>query len=188
VGDHLWNLGHRKVAFVAPSAKSSARVTRQRWQGLQSVWVEQSAPIEWCTPTPYDGSPNLPLKEQVEKAIDTLVVGSKLSVTALICTSESVALYTLQTLKQRGIDVPGDVSVTSFGDTSHVSDAVIPALTTVKPPVTQIATTAIAQLYALHGETEQKQTFMTGDHHRDIGYPGELLVRESTGKAVEINL
>lgn len=186
VGSHLWQLGHRKVAYLASSAKASAKVTRQRWQGLQSVWVEQSALIEWCIPAPYDGAPNLSLREQIEKTIDGLVDNSKLSVTALICSSEAVALCALHALHDRGIKVPEDVSVTSFGDTPYVSDSAIPSLTTVKPPVAQIATTAIAQLYALHGESDQTPSFMSGSHHRDIGYPGELIIRNSTGKAPEI--
>jgi hypothetical protein len=50
----------------------------------------------------------------------------------------------------------------------------------VRPPFTQLATTAIAQLYGLHREIEQgEKSYIIGSDRRDIAYPGELVVRSS---------
>jgi LacI family transcriptional regulator len=182
LGDHLWKLDHRRIAFIAPSSKPSSRVTRQRWQGIQSVWVEQSAPADWCIPAPYDAFHNLNLREQVEKAVSA-VLNSPNRNTAIVCSSETIAFFTLQTLATRGISVPSQMSVAVFGDSPNLAEAAIPPLTAIHSPSTQIATTAIAQLYTLHSESEEPHPFMHGEHHRDISYPGHLVIRSSTSVA-----
>ncbi|HEY3328984.1 MAG TPA: LacI family DNA-binding transcriptional regulator [Capsulimonadaceae bacterium] len=187
IGDYLWKLGHRRVAFVAPSAKPRARVTRQRWQGIQSVWVDQGTPTDWCVPAPYDTFRNLSLKEQVQKMVTALLnpTDPEAAITAIVCFNEAVATYVIQSLTAAGKRVPVDVSVAAFGDTPGGSEALSPALTTVRAPMVQLATTAIAQLYALHREAEEERSYGLGDHRRDIAYPGELVIRSSCGPVAD---
>lgn len=178
LGEHLWGLGHRHVAFVGPSAKPRARVTRQRWQGLQSVWVDHGAPPDFCVPAPFDTFRNLPFREQVHKMADALIDAGK--VTAFVCFNEVVATYLQQALDMRGVSVPHDVSVVTFGDSPGGADALTPPLTTIRPPILQIASSAIAQLYSLHDDDSTHPAFSQGTHRRDIAYVGELVIRAST--------
>lgn len=50
---------------------------------------------------------------------------------AVICATDSIALGVIKALKEEGYSVPGDVSVTGFGD-SNVNDILTPALTTAR--------------------------------------------------------
>jgi DNA-binding LacI/PurR family transcriptional regulator len=152
-------------------------VTRQRWQGLQSVWVDHGGSPDWCVPAPYDTFRNLSLKDQVHKMVAALVETRE--ITAYVCFNESVATYVLQALSQYGKRVPFDASVVTFGDSPSGAEAFSPPLTTVRAPSSQIANTAIAQLYALHGQGDDNKPFVVGDHRRDISYPGELIIRGS---------
>lgn len=180
---HLWQLGHRRVAFIAPNSKP--RVTRQRWQGIQSVWVDHAAPADSCIPAPYDLQPNLPLGEQVSGAIAALFAGSsgKPAPTALACFNESIANFALRALYDLGKRVPDDVSLVGFGDTPCGAEAMAPPLTTIRPPTAQLAATAIAQLYSLHREADQEKPPIAGTERRDIVFAGELVVRSSSGPA-----
>lgn len=180
LGEYLWGFGHRHFAFVGPSAKPRARVTRQRWQGLQSVWVDHGAPADWCVPAPYDTFRNLSLKDQVHKMVAAVV--ETRAVTAYVCFNEIVATYVLQSLAESHIAVPDEASVVTFGDSPSGAEALSPPLTTVRPPLAQIATTAIAQLYALRRDSDDDRPFVLGEHRRDIAYPGELIVRGSCGR------
>lgn len=182
IGEHIWQMGHRRVAFVAPSASNRKRVTRQRWQGLQSVWVDHGASPEMCVPAPYDTFRNLPLGEQVYRVVAALYEPQDKSAppTAFICYSEAIATFALQALNTLGKSVPAQVSLATFGDTPGGAEALTPPVTTVRPPLVQLATTAVAQLYSLHREIEgDDKSFIMGSDRRDIGYPGELVVRAS---------
>lgn len=181
---HLWQLGHRRIAFIAPNSKP--RVTRQRWQGIQSVWVDHAAPADSCIPAPYDLQPGLPLGEQVAKSVENLFAGQKGKPvpSALACFNESIANFTLRALHGLGKRVPEDVSLVAFGDTPCCAEAMAPPLTTIRLPIAQLASTAIAQLYSLHREAElEKSALSVGGDRRDIVFAGELVVRSSTGTA-----
>ena len=162
VGDYLWNNGHRSVAFLAPSAKPRARVTRQRWQGIQSVWVDHGAAQDLCVPAPYDTFRNLSLKDQVHKMSDAILSGANQTPTAMICYNEPVAVFALQAVRDAGKSAPGDMSIATFGDTPGGAEATTPALTTVRYPYHQLATTAIAQLYSLHHQAESEKPSIPG--------------------------
>jgi LacI family transcriptional regulator len=103
-------------------------------------------------------------------------------VSAYVCFDETVATFVLQALGQRGLRVPEDASVVTFGDSPCGAEALSPPLTTVRAPLSQIATTAIAQLYALHRDADADKSFVGVEHRRDIAYPGELVVRGSCGR------
>jgi len=180
VGDHLWGLGHRRVAFLAPGSK--ARVTRQRWQGFQSVWVENGGPLDGCLPAPYDMKVGLDLRHQILATVEELFAKETKasSPTALICFNETVAAYTLQALTTIGKRVPDDISIVTFGDTPNGSEAQFVALTTVRVPTKQLVTSAIAQLYNIAHELSEGGEANQLLRGRDLGFPGELIVRDSS--------
>jgi LacI family transcriptional regulator len=182
LGDHLWRYGHRRVAFLAPSSKP--RVTRQRWQGLQSVWVENGGLSDGCVPAPYDTKATLVLRSQVADAVGAIFKSDSPDTepTALICFNETVGAYALQTVIAAGKRVPDDVSIVTIGDTPNGAEAQSVPLTTIRPPTKQLVTSAIAQLYSRARELTDE----TGSEHlsegRDLTFQGELIVRDSTRK------
>jgi len=185
VGDHLWRLGHRRVAFLAPSSKP--RVTRQRWQGLQSVWVENGLP-DGCVPAPYDTKANAEIRTQVSETVSELYRANAADKpTALVCFNEIIASYALQALTKAGIKVPNQVSVITFGDTPNGAEAQAVALTTIRTPIKQLVTSAVAQLYSLAHELSEGGEGNGLLRGRDLAFPGELIVRDST-KATDQSL
>lgn len=85
----------------------------------------------------------------------------KAKVTAIICFNDVMALGVLQRLKEKGLKVPDDISVTGF-DNIAVSDFIDPPLTTVDQPIYDMGKRAAYQLIQkLEGENNDifKQEF-----------------------------
>ncbi len=185
VGEHLWRLQHRQVAFLAPSSKP--RVTRQRWQGLQSVWVENGGTSEGLLPAPYDTKSGVDLKNQVCDTVDELFgkVGGS-APTALVAFNETIAAYALQALIALKMSVPADVSIATFGDTPNGAEAQAVPITTVRSPIKQLVTSAIAQLYSLAREQSEEEVTPQILKGRDLAFPGELVIRDSTKPALQL--
>jgi DNA-binding LacI/PurR family transcriptional regulator len=89
--------------------------------------------------------------------------------TAIVATSDVLALATLQAAAEAGRDVPGDLSVTGFDDIPAAAEA-RPALTTVRQPLAGKGGAAATLLEELAG----------GGVPRQIVLPLELVVRDST--------
>ncbi len=177
VGDYLWELGHRRLAFVAPQAYP--RVTRQQFQGMQASWAAKGGNIHNILPAPYDTVRTLGEREQVRRVVQTLLgpeAGQPGHPTALACSDESVAAVAAQTLAELGVRVPQDVSLVSFTDTPKLGEALTPPLTALGRPLALLAKAAVDQLYALH-DAEVSDP----DAVRDFAFPGELVVRASSG-------
>lgn len=85
---------------------------------------------------------------------------------ALYASNDATALGVLAGLRERGVDVPGDIAVAGFDDIPFASLSA-PALTTASHPVARIATTATEAV--LHGTALPPRTL----------YPSELVRRES---------
>lgn len=90
---------------------------------------------------------------------------------AIVAASDTMALSVVRTLQERGIDVPGRVSVTGFDDLG-VSPRANPPLTTVAQPFHALAARAVDTiLVQLHG----------GDAPSVIRLPAKPMFRRSCG-------
>lgn len=177
LGDHLWELGHRRMAFLAP--QGYPRVTRQQFQGMQASWAARGGNIHNILPAPYDTVRTLSEREQVRRVVQTLLgpeVGLPGHPTAIACSDESVAAVAAQTLAELGRRVPQDVSLVCFADTPRLGESMTPPLTALRRPLPVLAKNAVYQLYALHDSDTPDP-----DALRDFAFPGELVVRDSSG-------
>ncbi|WP_408055836.1 LacI family DNA-binding transcriptional regulator [Streptomyces lycii] len=94
--------------------------------------------------------------------------------TGIVCGSDLMALGAIRAVWQRGLSVPGDVSVVGFDDTPLVAFT-DPPLTTVRQPVQSMATAAVgALLEEIGGTPVQRAEFV---------FQPDLMVRGSTGQA-----
>jgi DNA-binding LacI/PurR family transcriptional regulator len=133
--------GHRRVAIAAPAQRRwslTERVTGLR-EGLAAAGI---APDDVVTVT-----------------VDVSVHGGRVAVgqlfgdgsaragapTAVLCVDDSVALGVLQQCRQVGLAVPGQVSVTGFGE-APASRATTPTLTTVRIPAERVGRAAVEML------------------------------------------
>ncbi|PYC85818.1 LacI family transcriptional regulator [Streptomyces tateyamensis] len=92
--------------------------------------------------------------------------------TAIVCGSDMMALGAIRAVRQRGLSVPGDVSVVGFDDSPLIAFTE-PPLTTIRQPVEAMATAAVdALLEEVGGEPAQRAEFM---------FQPELVMRGSTG-------
>jgi LacI family transcriptional regulator len=179
LGEYLWELGHRHVGMVAPGAQ--ARVGRQRWQGLQSVWSDHGGDPGQILPVAYDQFKGLGEREQVRRTTLGLFgpeTPLQSTPTAIVCSDETVAAVVGQTLTELGRRIPVDVSLSAFTDTPRLGEALTPPLTTIRQPISQMASAAITQLYLLHDSDTPDQI-----EHADMAFPGELILRSSCGAA-----
>lgn len=175
LGDYLWGLGHRRMAFLAPEAH--VRVTRNRFQGLQAAWLEHGGDAGQILPAAYDRFRTLGEREQVRRATLDLFgpeTPAAQHPTALVCADESVAAVAGQTLAEMGRRVPTDVSLAGFHDTPRLGEVLTPPLTTIRRPLGRMAEAAITQLYRLRDAEDPARL-----ERPDLSFPGELVIRAS---------
>lgn len=122
---------------------------------------------EWRTITDQDGP------EGGRRAIGELI-NAGFQPTAVICVNDFTAIGVLRELRERGLRVPEDVSVTGF-DNIQLSEYCYPALTTVHIPRDHIGHLCFQALVP-----ESAQVSGPG---REIVVEPELVLRSSVGPA-----
>lgn len=127
--DHLAGLGHRRVAYLGGPAVSWSDQDRRR--GLRHAAHHGIEIVELGPhgPTFEDGSHGADL------ALDSRV-------TAIVAYNDLMALGVLSRLADRGVEVPGEMSVVGFDDIAMAA-MVTPALTTVAMPAERAGRAAV---------------------------------------------
>jgi DNA-binding LacI/PurR family transcriptional regulator len=92
--------------------------------------------------------------------------------TALVATTDQLALGAIRGVREAGLELPADVSVVGFDDIPEAARS-RPSLTTVRQPLVGKGTLAGDRLFAL----------LDGAPAPDAVLPVQLVVRESTGPA-----
>lgn len=160
--DHLWDLGHRRIAFLAgPSrlATSRERLTAVR-RALKRHDVVLSEDLVFDAEFSRDGG---------ELAADKFIAAG-CPATAVIAANDQSAIGVVRRLRAGGVDVPRDVSVVGFDDIAPCA-YVEPALTTVHAPLYDLGAEGMRLvLRLLAGELRPPPRNM----------PLELIVRAST--------
>ena len=159
---YLYSLGHRRVAFVGHHAGLGPINARlkvlldavARFPGLQ---VETSADTDSL--------------EGGRRATRGLLT-ARLGVTAIVCVNDLMAVGALRELRDSGLRVPQDISVTGF-DNIKLAQFCHPPLTSVHIPRDEIGQTICDCLI----RTEFKLL------EQDFVIDPELVVRDSTGPA-----
>ncbi len=98
--------------------------------------------------------------------------------TGIFCGSDVMALGAIRAARERGLSVPGDVSVVGFDDSSLMAFT-DPPLTTVRKPIAAMAAAAAETLLEEIGGSPSK--------HLELVFQPELVVRGSTGSGPLVN-
>jgi DNA-binding LacI/PurR family transcriptional regulator len=159
---YLYSLGHRRVGFVGHHTtlgpiNERAKVLLDAAARYTDLQVQTAADADSL--------------EGGRRAVRSLLASS-LSMTAVVCVNDLMAVGALRELRERGIRVPEDVSVTGF-DNITLAQFCYPALTTVHIPRDQIGRTICDSL--INPDNTQLE-------HECIIDP-ELVLRDSTGPA-----
>jgi LacI family transcriptional regulator len=142
---HLLELGHRRIAFVAgePSHPDSTERLRGYRAALESAGINFNPSL--VLPGKYYEESGL---QAVERLID-----SRESFTAIFAANDQMAFGAALALHKRGLRVPDDVSLVGFDDLAGAAYT-IPPLTTVHQAAHEIGRLAASSmLQLLNGKT-----------------------------------
>jgi LacI family transcriptional regulator len=161
---HLTGLGHRRIGVVAGPRE----------------WLASDARLAGHAAALADAGV-LPSAELVRHVEPTVAWGRRAAgdlldlpaaPTALVGFNDKAAVGALQAAAERGLDVPGDVSVAGFDDID-LSRATRPPLTTVRQPLRELGRMAVTLLMRLLDRHELEAL------HVELATA--LVVRDSTG-------
>lgn len=163
---HLIELGHRRIAFVGDDnsvgfdfTSSVDRCTGYRW-ALVDVGIAGREEYLRLGPA---------TRQAAHRLTDDLLDLSE-PPTAVFAASDLQALGVIEAARERGMDVPGDLSVMGFDD---IDVSPYLGLTTVRQPLRESGRRAAEMLLSLlSGDTEVPAS---------VELPVELVVRKTTG-------
>jgi len=164
---HLLGLGHRRIGFILGRPEHSA--TGQRHRGFVDEMRAWSAPVD----------ASLVLEGNFEfaggLACAERMLGAAVPPTAIFTSNDDTAAAVIAVAHQRGLRVPGDLSVTGFDDVP-IATMLWPDLTTIRQPVADMARRA-ASLFIEHGPRRKGWPHPAPQHI----LPHKLVIRGSTG-------
>lgn len=166
---HLIELGHEKIAYMGNSA--SGRTTLDRLTGFREEMKSAglSIPAEYIHEASGGGTKD---GESAAKYFINLAERP----TALVCYNDLMAIGVMKALRQAGVCIPRDISITGF-DNIIFSAYTNPPLTTLDQPKRFIGAEAARLLLELLDTPLSEQS----QNHQNVrSLQGQLLVREST--------
>lgn len=128
VVEHLVALGHRRFALVVPFVALGDR-QRDRLTAVREALARHGLALP-ATAVVDDGGLDAPAGRD---AVRTLCARG-VRATAIVCSNDLIAAGAIVECQALGLDVPGDVSVTGYNDSS-LARAFEPAITSVETPV-----------------------------------------------------
>ncbi len=161
--DYLYSLGHRRMGFIGHHST------------LGPIHERANVVLESVARYPD-------LKVQTEADIDSLEGGRRATrallsanpgLTAIVCVNDLMAVGAMREIRERGLRVPVDISVTGF-DNIKLAEFCYPALTTVHIPRDQIGQN-ICDVLIPNDQTRPEH---------EILIDPELVLRDSTGPAL----
>ncbi len=159
--EHLVSLGHRDIVYVAGPERSWANAAR--WRALTDAAQTHGITLRKLGPFP-------PVRESGTTAADALINSGA---TAAVAFNDLLAIGMLERLTERGVDVPGQLSIVGCDDIFG-ADFCAPTLTTITTPIEQAGRVAVTLLL---GALESRP----GGARESILLPTHLTVRNSTG-------
>ncbi|MFO7960293.1 MAG: LacI family DNA-binding transcriptional regulator [Nitriliruptoraceae bacterium] len=161
---HLVSLGHTRIGLALGPGRyvTAARLQLGYLDGLERAGVPVDATL--ITDTIYG----------IEGGHAAGAVLLPLGVTAVVCASDRMALGVVRAVTERGLKVPGDVSVIGFDDAGP-NAFFDPPLTSVQQPFEAMSSAVVQLLTAQISDAEAAAPELT--------FRPELVVRASTGAA-----
>lgn len=162
--EHLVNLGHRAIAWLAGPADipqvadreaGILRACREHGIDLQRIPAEQMTTAAGYAAT-----------------LAALTVGSLPS--ALMCANDLLALGAMRAVREVGLAIPQDISIVGYDDIDFAGSAAIP-LTTLRQPKYELGAAAARLVIS--------EYLNPASHaHQRVRFQPQLVVRESTGR------
>lgn len=158
---YLTALGHRHIAFIGGRSQTS----NERREGF-----DQAMEMAGLTVPPLfyqSGSYTM----EAGNRLANLVLSFGEPVTAFACVSDQMAIGVMQAVKERGLQVPSDVSVLGCDDIAFARYTE-PPLSTIALPREKMGSESMAMLLELINDRDLPQ--------RNLTLPTQLVIRGST--------
>jgi DNA-binding LacI/PurR family transcriptional regulator len=163
---HLYDLGHRKIAFMRGQPFSADSMTR--WSNLVEVAREFGLTIDPQLTIQLDRDLTSP---ELGYPVIQQLLSQHRRFTALVSFNDIAATGAIRALHDSGLSVPKDISVMGFDDI-RAAAFMSPSLTTIRQPLIEMGQLAAKTLLDCIGGTEPPSD--------DIAVQPQLVVREST--------
>jgi DNA-binding LacI/PurR family transcriptional regulator len=132
---HLVSLGHRKIgAALAEPSPTRPHVHRGWLEALVECGLDPAATLDAQVPDAGSPEGNAALDAVLDECLAT-------GTTALLVHADAEAIALVQRCEERGLSVPGDLSVIAYDD--EVAGLFSPPLTAVRPPRRSIGRAAV---------------------------------------------
>ena len=164
---HLYDLGHRRIAFM--KGQRYALDSETRWNAIVEVarTIGIAMQPEFCIYLDKNSwSPELsyhPVRELLSRTRDF---------TAIFCFNDIAAIGAIRAIEDAGLNCPRDISVIGFDDII-IANYFNPRLTTVRQPLHKMGWTA-AQLLVKRIQMPDEP------YQEEVWFEPELIIREST--------
>jgi LacI family transcriptional regulator, repressor for deo operon, udp, cdd, tsx, nupC, and nupG len=160
--DHLYGLGHRHVGIITGPLDSP--LSRDRLRGVRSRARESC--VEPLLATAHG---DFSIASGHTGALQLLA--AQTPPTAIFCFNDEMAIGVMEHARQRGLDIPNDLSIVGFDDI-RFSQHLTPPLTTINQPMLDIGKEAVRLLLTVIRDNTIKPRSVTLAHR--------LVIREST--------
>jgi len=159
---YLWSLGHKRIGFI--SGLMDSDVSKDRFLGYKSALNDNG--LEEDKTLIFKGDYSY---ESGEKGAEYFLALPK-PPTAIICANDSMAIGAMKMIREKGLNIPEDISVIGFDDI-EVASKVFPPLTTIAAPIKEIADKSVTMLLsAINGNDLDYQ---------HVILPAHLIIRDS---------
>lgn len=166
---YLSSLGHRQIGFINQSqaAYEQGYGPVVHTQDAFNTVTQNTSLVgvsRFCDRTPDAGH-----------KICTEILDANSELTSLIIMNDRAVPGVMRAITDRGLHIPSDISLVSIVSSEHMAEMMIPPLTTMNPPSTEMAKLAVELLI------EQLE-----DRQREVSQvllPCTLIVRGSSGPA-----
>jgi LacI family transcriptional regulator len=163
---HLYQLGHRSIAFMRGGSHSSD--ADERWDCLKEVAREFGIVVR----------PELTVELKLRVSTPELGYGPacellnrKVHFTAIVCYNDVAAIGAIRAIRDHGLRIPEDISVVGFDDIESAA-FYNPSITTIRQPLHEMGTVAARVLLErVRGQNSVQQM---------LPVLPELVIREST--------
>lgn len=166
--EHLIALGHRRIGFIAGA--SDYELSGWRVTGWRAALADAGLADDLLAPGQFD--------YESGRAAAAALLAAGDPPTAIIASSDQMAIATLELARERGVSVPDDLSIISFDDTPIVRFAQ-PPLTAVTQPIAAVAALAVERIIAEQADG--------GQPAEPQSVAAELTLRASTAPPPERN-
>jgi len=171
--EHLYSLGHRKIAFVrGPRTLSDSA---PRWRGVRAFAKSRELDLDTRLIAELPESSDPVSSFEVGYKLTEEFLKQKRSFTAIMAFDDMTAFGAIRALAKAGLRVPQDCSVIGFDDVAACS-LYTPTLTTIRQPLEAMGAMAVG--IALDGINAVLEKRDVAAVHRKLA--PELALREST--------